>query len=82
MRQRSSLVIQFQTETLSREAEIKMKWTIYSIIEYNLWSSDTKNQQWRRIQSQWSEIEALPWRNSDNKMIPSFKLEKFEETRI
>ena len=60
-------------KTLSREAEIKMEWTMYSSIEYNLWSSDTDNQQWGRIQGQWSEIEALPWRNSDNKMIPSFK---------
>ena len=48
--QKSSPVIQFQTKTLSREAEIKMEWTIQSSIKYNLWSSDTENQQWRRIQ--------------------------------
>ena len=46
-------LIQFQTKTLSREAEIKMEWTIHCSIKYNLWSSDTENQQWRGIQSQW-----------------------------
>ena len=27
-----------------KETKIKMEWTIYSSIKYNLWSSDTENQ--------------------------------------
>ena len=42
---RSGLVVQLQTKTLSRKAEIQMEWTIYSGIEHTVWGSDTSNQQ-------------------------------------
>ena len=38
---RSGLIIQLQTKTLSREAEIQMEWTIYSGIKHTVWGSDT-----------------------------------------
>ena len=38
---RSGLVIQLQTKTLSKKAEIQMEWTIYNGIKHTIWGSDT-----------------------------------------
>ena len=46
---RSGSVIQLQTETFSRKAEIKVEWSIYSSSKYNLWGSDTEDHYWRGI---------------------------------
>ena len=38
---RSGLVIQLQTKTLSRKADIQIERTIYSGIRHTVWGSDT-----------------------------------------
>ena len=41
LRRELGSVIQFQTKTLSREAEIQMEWTIYSGVKHKIWVNDT-----------------------------------------
>ena len=62
---RSGPIIQLHTKTVSRKAEIKMEWSLYNNGKYNLWDSDIENQKRGRIQSEWSKIKALPWREDN-----------------
>ena len=40
---RTSPIIQFQAQAVSRKTEVKMEWSLHSSSKFILWSSDIEN---------------------------------------